>query len=194
MTAGLRSKEATANRNGLVGTAFVHTVIGDRSRVAYSEICSDDEATTIGVRQRAVVCFPGRGVTVERLLSDNGSAYRTHARRESHTAVAIIHSDQTQTSGKIERFHRTLSDGWAHTRMYESVNHRPQETHRRTGSVIAILVPSGGRLRQRPGRSSSQWSPSSIPDVELARKATPWTGRAAGPTPLSSASFSLRLA
>ncbi|QNG20741.1 transposase family protein [Rhodococcus triatomae] len=93
MTAGLRSKEVTANRNGLVGTAFVHTVIGDRSRVAYSEICADDEATTIGVRQRAVVCFAGRGVTVERLLSDNGSAYRTHARRESHTAVAIIHSD-----------------------------------------------------------------------------------------------------
>ena len=52
---------------------FVHTVIDDHSRVAYAEICADEKAdTAIGVLQRAVAWFAERGVTVERVLSDNG--------------------------------------------------------------------------------------------------------------------------
>jgi transposase len=59
----------------LIGTAFLHTVIDDHSRVAYAEICSDEKAATaIGVLRRAVAWFADRGVTVERVLSDNGSA------------------------------------------------------------------------------------------------------------------------
>ena len=58
-----------------IGTAFLHTVIDDHSRVAYVEICSDEKAATaVGVLQRAVAWFADRGVTVERVLSDNGSA------------------------------------------------------------------------------------------------------------------------
>ena len=57
----------------LIGTAFVHTVIDDHSRVAYAEICTDEKAATaIGVLQRAVAWFADHGVTVERVLSDNG--------------------------------------------------------------------------------------------------------------------------
>ena len=63
-----------------IGTAFVHTVLDDHSRVAYAEICSDEKAATaIGVLQRAVAWFADRGVTVERVLSDNGAAYRSYA-------------------------------------------------------------------------------------------------------------------
>lgn len=67
----------SANRGPLVGRAFVHTVIDDYSRLAYAEIHADETAVTaIGVLQCAVAWFADRGVNVERVLSDNGSAYR----------------------------------------------------------------------------------------------------------------------
>lgn len=75
-----------------IGTAFVHTVIDDHSRVAYAEICADEKAlTAIGVLNRAVAWFADRGVSVERVLSDNGSAYRSSAWREACTELGVRH-------------------------------------------------------------------------------------------------------
>ena len=86
---GDRNRSATLARTGtprsrtrapLLGTAFVHTVVDDCSRVAYAEICADEKAdTAIAVLQRALAWFAERGVSVERVLSDNGSAYKSHA-------------------------------------------------------------------------------------------------------------------
>jgi transposase InsO family protein len=74
-------------RGPKMGYAFVHTVIDDHSRVAYAEIHDDETAT--GVLHRAVEWFSDRGVTVERVLSDNGSAYRSHLWRDTCEALAI---------------------------------------------------------------------------------------------------------
>ena len=61
--------------NPMIGTAFVHTVIDDHSRVAYAEIHDDETAATaVAVLRRAVAWFAARGVTIERVLSDNGGA------------------------------------------------------------------------------------------------------------------------
>lgn len=130
---GERNREATAtrtkNRNHRheprLGTAFVHTVIDDHSRVAYAEIRSDEKAATaIDVLERAVAWFAERGVTVERVLSDNGSAYKSHAWRDACAQLGITAKKprpyRPQTNGKIERFHRTLADGWAYARFYRS--------------------------------------------------------------------------
>ena len=108
----------------------MHTVIDDHSRVAYAEICSDEKAdTAIGVLRRAVSWFADRGVTVERVLSDNGSAYKSHAWRDACIDLGITAKKtrpyRPQTNGKIERFHRTLADGWAYAKLY------PSETERR---------------------------------------------------------------
>ena len=113
------------------GKAFLHTVIDDHSRVAYVEICADEKAdTAVGVLRRAVAWFAERGVTVERVLSDNGGCYRSFAWRDACAELGIKHKRtrpyRPQTNGKIERFHRTLADGWAYARFYES------ETARRT--------------------------------------------------------------
>ena len=87
------------------GTAFVHTVIDDHSRVAYAEIHDDETAATaIAVLRHAVAWFAARGVTVERVLSDNGAAYRSpplarHLRRARHhpkTDPALPAPDQRQ--------------------------------------------------------------------------------------------------
>jgi transposase InsO family protein len=134
---GERHREATATRTGKrnhryeprIGTAFVHTVIDDHSRVAYAEIQGDEKAVTaISVLRRAVSWFAARGVTVERVPSDNGSAYTAHAWRDACADLGITPKKtrpyQPQTNGKIEPFHRTLAEGWAFSRYYNSESAR----------------------------------------------------------------------
>ena len=122
-------KPRNRHRNPKIGTAFVHTVIDDHSRVAYAEIHDDETAATaIGVLQRAVSWFAARGVIVERVLSDNGSAYKSHVWRDTCRELGITAKKtrpyRPQTNGKIERFHRTLADGWAFRRLYPSESAR----------------------------------------------------------------------
>jgi Integrase core domain/leucine-zipper of insertion element IS481 len=130
---GHRHREATAKRTGQrgpdykprVGTAFVHTVVDDHSRIAYAEIRDDEKAATaIDVLRNAVAWFGERGVTVQRVLSDNGSAYKSYAWRDACTQLGITAKKtrpyRPQTNGKVERFHRTLTDGWAFARFYTS--------------------------------------------------------------------------
>jgi transposase InsO family protein len=119
----------TKNREPIIGKAFVHTVIDDHSRVAYAEIHDDEQAiTAVGVLNRAVAWFADRGVTVERVLSDNGSAYKSHLWRDTCHALNIkvkkTRPYRPQTNGKIERFHRTMGEGWAFKRFYASESAR----------------------------------------------------------------------
>ena len=135
---GDRNRSATVARTGaprsrwrgpLLGTAFVHTVIDDHSRVAYAEIHDDETAATaVGVLRNAVEWFAARGVGVHRVLSDNGSAYKSHLWREACTELGITAKKtrpyRPQTNGKIERFHRTMADGWAFKKLYNSESAR----------------------------------------------------------------------
>jgi transposase InsO family protein len=166
---GDRNKAATALSTGRtekghprIGTAFVHTVIDDCSRVAYVEIWADERAeTAIGVLRRAVAWFADHGVTVERVLSDNGSAYKSHAWRDACVELGIVPKRtrpyRPQTNGKIERFHRTLGDGWAYARFYSSENKRREAlpgwlhfyNHHRRHSAIG--APPISRLNNLPG-------------------------------------------
>jgi len=138
-------------------------VIDDHSRVAYVEICADEKAeTAVGVLERAVTWFADRGVTVERVLSDNGSCYRSFAWRDACAALGITHKRtrpyRPQTNGKIERFHRTLADGWAYARFYESTEQRNNRlpgwlhfyNHHRAHSAIGGRPPIT-RLTNVPG-------------------------------------------
>ena len=150
----------------VIGTAFVHTVIDDYSRLAYAEICTDEKAhTAIGVLQRAVVWFADHGVNVERVLSDNGSAYKSYAWRDACTELGITPKRtrpyRPQTNGKIERFHRTLADGWAYARAYDSTAERNAAlpgwlhfyNHHRAHSAIGAKPPIS-RITNVPGHHS----------------------------------------
>jgi transposase InsO family protein len=169
---GDRNREATARRTGrrandyapLVGTAFVHTVIDDYSRVAYAEIRDDEKAATaIEVLRNAVAWFAQRGVTVERVLSDNGSAYKSYAWRDACTELGITAKKtrpyRPQTNGKVERFHRTMTDGWAFTRFYSSEQARRKAlpaflhhyNHHRSHTAIGGRPPIT-RLTNVPGQ------------------------------------------
>jgi transposase InsO family protein len=122
-------KQRNAHYDPKMGTAFVHTVLDDHSRVAYAEIHDDETAATAtGVLRRAVGWFAARDVTVHRVLSDNGSAYRSHRWRDTCLELRITPKRtrpyRPQTNGKIERFHRTLADGWAFRRLYTGESQR----------------------------------------------------------------------
>ncbi|GGD24210.1 IS481 family transposase [Nocardioides daphniae] len=167
---GNKNKAATALRTGRtvkghpnIGTAFVHTVIDDHSRVAYAEIHPDEKsATAVEVLHRTVAWFAERGVNVERVLSDNGSCYRSFAWRDACAALEITPKRtrpyRPQTNGKIERFHRTLADGWAYARLYESTEQRNNAlpgwlhfyNHHRVHSAIGGRPPIT-RLTNVPG-------------------------------------------
>ncbi len=107
----------------------MHTIIDDHSRVAYTEVHDDETAVTaVAVLHRAVEWFAERGVTIERILSDNGGAYRSFLWREACEALSITPKRtrpyRPQTNGKVERFHRTMADGWAYARCYQSEEER----------------------------------------------------------------------
>ena len=111
---GFHDRQATRDRTGIkarkyhpkVGTCFVHTVIDDYSRIAYAEIHDDEKAiTAVGVLYRAVAWFAERGVTVERVLSDNGSAYKSFLWRDTCADLGIAMKKtrpwRPQTNGKV---------------------------------------------------------------------------------------------
>jgi transposase InsO family protein len=167
---GQRHRVATpgTNRNTYgkpkLGTAFVHTVIDAHSRVAYAEIHDDETAATAtGVLRRAVSWFAARGVRVERVLSDNGSAYRSFAWRDTCRDLGITAKRtrpyRPQTNGKIERFHRTMAERWAFAEHYPSENARRKAlpgwlheyNHHRPHSAIG-KVPPITRLTNLPGQ------------------------------------------
>ena len=166
-----RAATATQRRKGpvrgpLLGHAYVHTVIDDHSRVAYAEIHTDEKAeTAIGVLHRAVTWFADRGVIVERVLSDNGPCYRSHAWGNACAALGITHKRtrpyRPQTNGKIERFHRTMAAGWAFARHYPTEKARRAAlpawlhhyNHHRPHSAIG-KVPPITRLTNLAGQYS----------------------------------------
>ncbi|MBT2567333.1 IS481 family transposase [Arthrobacter sp. ISL-85] len=119
---GNRNKTGTAV-NRWPGYAFLHNAVDDHSRLAYTEIlCDEKKDTAAGFWERANAFFESHGVTVKRVLTDNGSCYRSHAFKDA-LGPAIKHKRtrpyRPQTNGKVERYNRTMLDG-AYARPYRS--------------------------------------------------------------------------
>jgi transposase InsO family protein len=132
---GKRNRAATPgkprnrHRDPQMGTGYLHTVLDDHSRVAYTEMCDDETAVTaVAVLRRAVTWFAARDITIRAVLSDNGSCYRSNLWREACAELGTrprrTRPYRPQTNGKVERFHRTMIEGWAFRRLYASESHR----------------------------------------------------------------------
>ena len=121
--------DAAGRRRKQVGWEFVHIAIDDCSRLAYAEVLGDEKATTVvAFLRRAVAFFARHGMTVEQLLTDNGSGYRSLVHAIACRALGIRHlrtrAYRPQTNGKAERFIRTMLGGWAYGAIYRDSTER----------------------------------------------------------------------
>ena len=104
---------------------YVHVMVDDHSRLAYAEVLPSLTAhCAVAFLKRAVGWFGDRGVRIEAVMSDNGSAYVAHAHRNALSELGLRHLRirpyRPRTNGKAERFIQTLLNEWAYERIYGS--------------------------------------------------------------------------
>jgi transposase InsO family protein len=146
--------DPAGRRRKTVGYEYVHIAVDDYSRLAYAEVLNDEKAVTIaGFLTRAVAFYTRHGITVERVLTDNGSGYRSTVHAIACRALGIRHLRtrpyRPQTNGKAERFIRTLLNGWAYGAIYRSSSERTKAldgwlwhyNHRRRHSALGHQPP-----------------------------------------------------
>lgn len=107
------------------GWERVHVAVDGATRLAYVEVLADEKKeTACAFLERAITWFAAQGITVERILTDNGAAYRSHLHRDLCTRLGIRHSRtrayRPRTNGKAERFIRTMLREWAYAAVYGS--------------------------------------------------------------------------
>jgi transposase InsO family protein len=143
----------THNRGA--GWEAVHVCVDDTSRLAYVEVLDDEKATTtVGFLARAVAWFADRGITIQRVMSDNGSPYRSTAWATWCADHDIRHLRtrpyRPRTNGKAERFIQTMLREWAYAAAYQSDQHRRQAlapwltyyNHQRPHSALSHKTPT----------------------------------------------------
>jgi transposase InsO family protein len=146
--------DAAGVRRNTRGWEAVHVAIDDATRLAYVEVLSDEKAATaIGFLRRAITFFERHGMTVEEVITDNGSPYRSTVHAIACRALGIRHLRtrpyRPQTNGKAERFIRTLLNGWAYGAIYASSHERTaaldgwlyRYNHHRRHSAIGRQTP-----------------------------------------------------
>jgi transposase InsO family protein len=126
------SHRVTGNRRDQVrgaGWEHLHVAIDDASRLAYTEIMPDERKhSAIAFLSRAIAFFAAHGVTVERVMTDNGSAYRSHIFRDALARAGCKHLRTRpytpRTNGKAERFIQTSLREWAYAQTFQTSEHR----------------------------------------------------------------------
>jgi transposase InsO family protein len=144
-----------------LGYAYIHSAVDAHSRLAYSEVLANEQAiTALGFWRRARAFFASYGITVERVMTDNGSCYVSRAWESELVTTGIVHTRTKpfcpQTNGKVERYNRTLLNEWAYARPYRSEAARTRALDTWLPHVQPSQAPHGYRgsahqLRQQPG-------------------------------------------
>jgi transposase InsO family protein len=130
---GERSSQRKTRMNGrsvgVAGWEFVHVAVDDATRLAYAEVLPNERGpAAIAFLERAIAWFASLGITVEQILSDNGSCYRSVVHADGCQRLGIRHRFtrpyRPRTNGKAERFIQTLINKWAYGAIYGSSNER----------------------------------------------------------------------
>lgn len=127
---GREMGSTAARKKTKIGYDYVHSVVDDHSRLAFTEIHANEQADTVAdFFARAIEFFTSHGVTIERVMTDNAWSYR-HGRRlrELLTRHEITHKfirpHCPWQNGKVERFNRTLATEWAYRQVFASNDER----------------------------------------------------------------------
>ena len=155
---GSRASQTKTRRTGKLrevhGWEFVHVAVDDYSRLAYAEVLDDETAASAaGFLRRAVAFYRRYGITVERVITDNGGCYRAVLHALVCRLLGIKHLRtrpyRPQTNGKVERFIRTMLAAWAYGPIYGSSRERTAAldgwlwhyNHRRRHSALGHRTP-----------------------------------------------------
>jgi transposase InsO family protein len=141
-------------RRNTVGWDYVHIAIDDATRLAYAEVLRDEKGVTaVGFLRRALAFFARHGIQAERVITDNGSAYRSAVHAIACRTLRLRHVRtrpyRPQTNGKAERFIRTLLGAWAYGPIYGTNTERTRAldgwlwhyNHRRRHSALGHQPP-----------------------------------------------------
>jgi transposase InsO family protein len=117
------------------GWEFVHVCIDDASRIAFSQILPDEKKeSAVAFLNAAIAYYAGLGITVTRVMTDNGSCYKSNAFRSACKALGLKHIRTRpytpKTNGKAERFIQTSLREWAYAKAYPTSDHRKAELPR----------------------------------------------------------------
>jgi len=112
-----------------VGWERVHVCVDDASRIAFTDIYPDEKAiSAVAFLKAAVAYYKSLGITVRRVMTDNGPCYKSHAFRAACAELGLRHIRTRpftpQTNGKAERFIQTALREWAYARAYDTSNQR----------------------------------------------------------------------
>ena len=123
-------RHGQSNSRG-IGWEFVHVCIDDASRIAFSQVLPDEKKeSAVAFLHAAIAYYKGLGVTVTRVMTDNGSCYKSFAFRDACKALGLRHIRTRpytpKTNGKAERFIQTSLREWAYARAYPTSEHRKQ--------------------------------------------------------------------
>jgi transposase InsO family protein len=123
------TRDRQAGRSRKAGWDFLHVCVDDASRLAYTELLpSERKEDTTAFLQRALDWLNRHGVSVERVMTDNGSAYRSKlfasALRDAGARHVRTRPYTPRTNGKAERFIQTTLRAWAYARPYASSDER----------------------------------------------------------------------
>jgi transposase InsO family protein len=126
---GRASGSIQRDRSSRVGFDYVHSLVDDHSRLAYSEVLPDEKGTTCAAfLKRAIAYFAAHGITrIERLMTDNAWAYRWSLRAvgaEHGIAQRFIKPHCPWQNGKVERLNRTLATEWAYRQVFTTNDQR----------------------------------------------------------------------
>jgi len=120
------------SRSRGTGWEFVHVCIDDASRVGFSQIYADEKAASaVAFLHAAVAYFQSLGITVTRVMTDNGPCYKSFAFRDACKALGLRHIRTKpytpRTNGKAERFIQTALREWAYAQSYPTSDRRAAE-------------------------------------------------------------------
>jgi transposase InsO family protein len=123
------SRRIDGTQRQLTGYEYLHVIIDDYTRLAYAEVLADlTAASAIAFLRRAIAWYADRGVRVQALMSDNGSAFTSHAYAKALHELGLRHlrikPGRPRTNGKAERLIQTLLNEWAYARIYGSSTER----------------------------------------------------------------------
>jgi transposase InsO family protein len=161
---GQRKSQKKTRRNGrrtgVAGWEYVHVCVDDATRLAYVEVLENEQgATAAGFLRRAVRFYASYGITVQRVMSDNGACYVSAIHAVACRMLGLRHLRtrpyRPRTNGKAERFIRTLLGGWAYGAIYATSVERTAAldgwlwtyNHRRPHGSLSHKPPAA-RLRE----------------------------------------------